>query len=148
MSKRFYLPEGLPAPVPAADGLDAPYWEGTRAGELRVQRCAICREWQWGPEWLCHRCHAFEIEWPAVEPVGVIYSWERPCHPVHPALRERGPYTVVLVELPHAGHVRMLGNLLDADDAPVDIGAAVEAVFEPHDDADIPYTLVHWRLGL
>ena len=26
------------------------------------------------------------------------------------------------------------------------IGAAVEAVFEPHDSADPPYTLVQWRL--
>ena len=27
----YVLPEGLPAPVPAGDGLDARYWEGTRA---------------------------------------------------------------------------------------------------------------------
>ena len=33
-----YLPNGLPAPVPENDGLDKPYWEGTRRGELLVQR--------------------------------------------------------------------------------------------------------------
>ena len=27
-----YLPTGLPAPVPETDGLDAPYWAGTRRG--------------------------------------------------------------------------------------------------------------------
>ena len=43
---------------------------------------------------------------------GRIYSWERPWHPVHPALKGHGPYIVVLVELPDAGNVRMLGNLL------------------------------------
>jgi len=27
----------------------------------------------------------------------------------------------------------------------VPIGAEVEAIFEPHDEADPPYTLVQWR---
>jgi len=28
----YYLPAAMPAPVPEADGLDKPYWEGTRRG--------------------------------------------------------------------------------------------------------------------
>ncbi len=141
-----YLPAGMPAPVPSGDGLDVPYWEGTRRGELMVQRCGDCGTWQWGPEWLCHNCNSFEMKWEQVAAEGVIYSWERPWHPVHPALRERGAYTVVLVELPHAGNIRMLGNLLGPDDQEVVIGREVQAVFEPHDEADVPYTLVQWRL--
>ncbi len=141
-----YLPAGMPAPVPSADGLDLPYWEGIRRDELWVQKCGGCGNWQWGPEWLCHQCQSFEMEWVQVEGTGVIYSWERPWHPVHPALKGRGAYTVVLVELPHAGNIRMIGNLLGPDDQEVIIGAAVGAVFEAHDDADMPYTLVHWRL--
>jgi uncharacterized OB-fold protein len=39
----------------------------------------------------------------------------------------------------------MLGNLLGDPRQTVTIGVPVEAVFEPHDDADAPYTLVHWR---
>jgi len=142
----YYLPAGLPRPVPEPDWLDAPYWEGTRARELRLQRCRECRGWQWGPEWICHRCLAFDLEWVAVEPRGTIYSWERAWHPVHPALRGRGPYVVVLVELPQAGHVRMIGNLLGDPAQAVQIGAPVEAVFEAHDDAAPPFTLVHWRV--
>lgn len=140
-----YLPPGLPAPVAEPDGLDAPYWDGTRRGELRVQRCNRCREWQWGPEWICHACLSFDVGWEAVEPRGRIYSWERVWHPVHPALQDRGPYVVVLVELPHAGSVRMIGNLLGDPRQEVGIGTAVEAVFERHADARTPYTLVQWR---
>ena len=140
-----YLPAGMPAPVPSADGLDVPYWEGTRRGELWVQQCGSCGNWQWGPEWLCHKCTSFEIKWVQVEGSGVIYSWERPWHPVHPALKGRGAYTVVLVELPQAGNIRMIGNLLGPDDQEVVIGGEVEAVVEAHDDADTPYTLVQWR---
>ena len=140
-----YLPAGLPRPVPETDGLDVPYWDGTRRGELCVQRCGGCGGWQWGPEWLCHRCLGFDLQWVAVAPHGRIYSWERAWHPVHPALRGRGPYIVVLVELPHAGGIRMVGNLLGDPQQEVTIGAPVEAVFEPHDEAAPPFTLVQWR---
>ena len=141
----YYLPAGMPAPVPEPDGLDKPYWEGTRRGELMVQRCQKCRAWQWGPEWICHACLSFEMGWTRVEGRGTIYSWERAWHPVHPALKDHGPYIVVLVELPEAGGIRMLGNLLGDPHQAVTIGAQVEAVFEPHDDAKVPFTLVHWK---
>ncbi|MDE0941680.1 MAG: OB-fold domain-containing protein [Alphaproteobacteria bacterium] len=142
-----YLPAGMPAPVPSPDGLDVAYWEGTRRGELMVQKCGGCGGWQWGPEWMCHQCNSFDMQWEQVAANGLIYSWERPWHPVHPALKPMGPYTVVLVELPHAGNIRMIGNLPGAADQEVVIGSAVEAVFEAHDDADTPYTLVQWQLA-
>ena len=142
-----YLPAGMPAPVPSPDGLDVAYWEGTRRGELMVQKCGGCGGWQWGPEWMCHQCNSFDMQWEQVAANGLIYSWERPWHPVHPALKPMGPYTVVLVELPHAGNIRMIGNFLGAADQEVVIGSAVEAVFEAHDDADTPYTLVQWQLA-
>jgi uncharacterized OB-fold protein len=145
MSSTPYLPAGLPRPVPEADGLDRPYWEGTRAGVLRIQRCRGCREFQWGPEWICHRCFGADLDWVDVAPRGRIYSWERAWHPVHSALKEHGPYIVVLVELPAAGRVRMIGNLLGDPSQDIPIGAPVEAVFEPHDDATPPFTLVQWR---
>lgn len=142
-----YLPEGLPQPSAGADGLSAPYWEGTRRGELVIQFCKGCNHWQWGPEWICHRCNSFDLDWRKVEGRGVIYSYQRVWHPVHPALNGHGPYIVVLVELPQAGNVRMVGNLLGDPKQDVPIGAAVEAVFEPHDNANPPFTLVQWRLA-
>jgi uncharacterized OB-fold protein len=141
----FYLPTAMPRPVAEPDGLDAPYWEGTRLGELRVQRCRRCQGWQWGPEWICHHCLSFDLAWTAVAPHGRIYSWERAWHPVHPALKGQPPYVVVLVELPHAGGIRMVGNLLGDPMQAIQIGAPVEAVFEAHDAATPPFTLVQWR---
>ena len=140
-----YLPHGMPAPAPENDRLSTPYWEGTRRGKLMVQRCRACQTWVWGPEWICHQCHSFDLDWTKVEGKGRIYSWERVWHPVHPALRDHGPYIVVLVELPGADNIRMIGNLLGDPKQEVPIGAEVEAVFEPHDDGDNPYTLVQWR---
>ena len=140
-----YLPAGLPAPMVENDGLDAPYWEGTRQGVLRVQHCQHCGTWQWGAEWICHACRKLNPDWAEVEPHGVIYTWTRLWHPVHPALKGHVPYIAVLVELPHAGRIRMLGNLLGDPMQEVRIGDTVEAVFEPHDEAATPYTLVQWK---
>ncbi len=141
-----YLPEGLPAPAPLPDGLDAPYWEGTRAHELRVQECNACGTCQWGPEWICHKCLSSDLGWKTLEPRGRIYSWERVWHPVHPALVDAVPYVVVLVELPQAENIRMIGNLVGDPEQAVPIGAEVEPVFEDHADGDTPYTLVQWRV--
>ncbi len=142
----IYLPTGLPIPVAEANGLSAPYWEGLRQNRLLVQRCRHCSTWQFGPEWICHRCHEFDPEWTEIEPRGLIFSWERVWHPSHTALRQHGPYIAVLVEIPHAGNVRTVGNLLGDPMQVVSIGAAVEGVFEHHHQSERPYSLLQWRI--
>jgi uncharacterized protein len=141
----YYLPEGLPAPVLAEPELERPFWEGARANRLLVQRCAGCGTWQWGPEWICHKCLSPDMSWTEVDPRGRIYSFERVWHPTHPALKGRTPFLAVLVELPEAGNVRMVGNLLGDPMQDVRIGAEVVAEYEHHNDASPPYTLVQWR---
>jgi uncharacterized OB-fold protein len=140
-----YLAAGLPQPVPSPDGLDAPYWQGLRKEKILLQHCGACDNWQWGPEWICHHCHSEDIGFEEVAGEGRIYSYERVWHPVHPALKEQGPYVVVLVELPAAGHVRVVGNLLGDPEAEVVIGSEVRAVFEHHEDAEPTFTLLQWE---
>jgi len=67
-----------------------------------------------------------------------VRSW----NPVHPALKQAGPYIIAVIELPDANNIRMVGNLIGDPmlDAPFD--AEVEAVFEDHPEA----TLVQWKL--
>ena len=108
-------------------------------------RCRHCDTCQCGPEWICHHCHAFDPEWTEVEPHGRIFSWERAWHPSHAALKGHGPYIAVLVELPHAGGVRMVGNLLGDPAQAVAIGADVDGVFEHHGESNPPYSLLQWR---
>ena len=140
-----YLNPGLPAPAAAADGLDRPFWEGLELERLLIQRCTSCNGWQWGPEWICHHCHSFDMDFEQVEPTGTIYSYERVWHPVHPALKDQGPYVIVLVELPQAGAVRLVGNLLGDPQQPVEIGIEVRGVFEHHTDAERSFSLLHWQ---
>ena len=145
MAGPYILGEGMPGPAAAHDGLDTEYWDAAKRHELYVQQCQSCDRPQWGPEWTCHRCHSFELGWRMLSGKGRIYSWERVWHPVHPALTDSCPYVVVLVELPEAENVRMVGNLVGDPLQPVEIGAEVEVVFEDHPDAEQPFTLVHWQ---
>tara|TARA_Y100000588_G_C13727313_1_gene699912 strand:- start:36 stop:323 length:288 start_codon:yes stop_codon:yes gene_type:complete len=94
---------------------------------------------------MCHTCNSFELDWVAVEPTGKIYSWQRPHHPVHNALSDRGPYIIVLVELPHADDIRMVGNLLGDPSQDIEIGAPVSVVFEDR-EGDPDFTLVQWEV--
>lgn len=142
-----YLAPGLPAPVPSPDGLETPFWDGLRDGQLLIQRCQTCARWQWGPEWVCHRCHSFDLAFEQVEPHGVIYSYERVWHPVHPALSDQGPFLIGLVELPHADQIRLVGNIVGDPHQDIAIGAPVTGTFEHHPDHDPAYSLLHWRLS-
>ena len=142
-----YLRHGLPSPVPMPDGLDAAFWAGLDDDRLVLQRCHACDGWQWGPEWCCHQCHSFDLRDVETAPEGVIYSHERVWHPVHPALAEQGPYVVVLVELPQADGVRIVGNLLGDPHQELTIGMPVVGVFEHHEDADVKHTLLQWAVA-
>lgn len=140
--KKYYLPEGLPAPRAQRTGLDKEFWEATKRHELVVQKCNGCGTCQWGPELICHKCHSFDLGWQKLSGRGKLYSWIRTWNPVHPALREACPYLVAVVQLPDAGNVRMVGNLLGDPKQTPAFDAEVEAAFEDHPDA----TLVQWRL--
>ena len=141
-----YLPAGLPIPGPERDGLSKPYWEGLKAGRLVIQRCSGCGIWQWGPEWICHACHCFDLAWEEIRPEGRIFSWERVWHAVHPALKAAVPYLVVLVELKELNTVRLIGNLLGNPRQQVAIGSEVVGEFEHHTVSEPPFSLLQWRL--
>lgn len=139
-------PPVIAAAGPRDDGLDRPHWEGLRAGEVRMQRCAPCGHWIWAPQPLCPRCHSFDLTWPAVDPAGTIYSWTRTWQPFTPELSGHLPFVVVLAELPAAGGRRLLGVLRDGDGADVRVGQAVRGVIDsaPAPDA---WPVLRWTLA-
>jgi uncharacterized OB-fold protein len=138
----YYLPQGLPEPVPAADGLDADFWAALERQEIVVQACRRCGTRQF-PEWICHDCLSFDLTWVSVRPKGTIFSWGRVWNASHPAVRAALPYLVVLVQLDDAPEVRMIGNLLGDPMQSVEVDAPVDAVYERHPR----FTLVQWQVA-
>lgn len=138
-------PPVMPTAGPRDDGLDATHWEGLRAGDLRLQRCVRCGHWIWAPRAICMRCHSFDLEWPAVEAAGTIYSWTRTWQPFAPELSGHVPFVVVLAELPAAGGRRLLGVLRESDSADVRVGRAVKGEIDPPFTND-GWPVLRWRL--
>ena len=138
-----FFPEGMPLPAPQPDGVDAPFWEACRRHELTVQRCSDCGAFRHPPEAICHHCLSFNSVWEPVSGRGSVYSHMNVVYPSHPALRDRVPYNVILVELAGPSGVRMVGNLVDCPYPEIRIGMPVEVVFEDHPEADV--TLPLWR---
>ncbi len=145
MSDATYLPDVLPVPIPMDDGLDEPHWDGLKAGKLVVQRCGSCSTWIWGPEHVCYECLAWDPDWVEVAPRGRIHAWTRVHTPGMDELKPVTPYLCVIVELPEAGGIRLIGNLLGPADQPIAIGDEVVGQFEPHSRSGYDYALLQWR---
>ncbi len=130
-------------PLPAVEYQEhAPYWEGTRQGELRVQRCADCGRLRWPPHPACPDCLSFATEWVAVTPRGRLYTWNICNQAMHPAFRDEVPFAIVIVELADQPAIRFLGRYVGSDFADLQAGLELEPVFEPVTEE---VTLVNWR---
>lgn len=115
----------LPA-GPAPDGVDTPYWEGLRAGRLRLPRCTDCRAWRPIGRILCPSCHGDAVAWEDVAPAGTVHTWIRTHRDFMSELDVPAPYVTVLVALADAP-LRLLG-LWVGHEAPA-IGDAVAGRF-------------------
>ena len=85
--------------VPGETELTAPYWEGARRGELRLQWCRSCERCWHPPSPCCPGCRSSDVEWRASCGRGVVYSYTVVEHAVHAVFADALPYTVVLVAL-------------------------------------------------
>jgi len=116
------------------------FWQGTRTGELRVQRCSSCGALRHPPGPACPECHEFGASYDVVSGRGTVFSYVVHRHPPVPG--KELPILLVLVELDEG--VRMVGELLDADPEDVKVGAPVEVAWNRVDDE---LTIPAWRLS-
>ncbi|MGH3647733.1 MAG: bifunctional MaoC family dehydratase N-terminal/OB-fold nucleic acid binding domain-containing protein [Micromonosporaceae bacterium] len=134
-----------PAPAPTGTPLRPPvsrdtayFWEGTAAGELRIQRCEACGLLRHPPGPMCPRCGAADRGFVVAEGRGEVFSFVVHHHPPMPG--RAVPYAVALVELPEG--VRFLAELVDVDPGAVTVGMPVRVDFQRIDDG---LTLPVWR---
>ena len=129
--------ETLTRPIPVPDGDTMPFWEGTRQGELRIQRCRACGRCVFYPRAVCPNCMSDDLEWFRASGKGVVYSYTV-VHRAPEEFRDEVPYVVALVDLKEG--VRMMTRLIDVDPAEVRIGMGVEVVFRAvTEDIVLPY---------
>jgi uncharacterized OB-fold protein len=114
------------------------FWEGTAAGELRIQQCNACGALRHPPGPMCPLCHAADRGYVVASGRGTIFSFL-----VHHAPKLPGrelPLTLALVELEEG--VRMLATVPGAPED-LAIGDPVVARFDRLDDET---TLPTWEV--
>jgi len=123
---------------PAVSPDTAFFWDGTAAGELRIQRCGGCGALRHPPGPMCPACGAARPGYVVAAGTGEVYSYVVQHHPPVPG--KQMPLVVALVALPEG--VRMVGELLGVSPDRARIGLPVRVEFVRIDDT---LTLPAWR---
>ena len=113
------------------------YWDGCRHHELLIQRCKDCDHFQFFPRIICSRCMGQNIEWIKASGQAQLVSYTIVRRPVSAAYKPEIPYVVALVQLEEGP--TMMSNIVNCDPDQVQIGLAVEVIFEDwSDEISIP----------
>lgn len=115
-------------PLPQPTDLTRPYWEAAARGELHMQHCGACGQWQFYPRPFCIHCEAEALQWRAVSGLGRIYTYTVNHRAPNPFMKARLPYVVAIVELDEGPRLmaNVLGNAVDR----AGIGKRVKVAFE------------------
>lgn len=137
--------EGAPAPASKPPvirpmvGQDSQFfWDGTAAGELRVQRCNACGVLRHPPGPACPDCGALDRGHVVAAGTGTVFSFVVHRHPPVPG--KKLPIVIALIDLDEG--VRMVGEVVDVDDDEIEIGMQLRVDFNRVDDE---LTLPVWR---
>jgi uncharacterized protein len=146
-----FRPQPRPAPAgpvmrPQISPDTAFFWEGTAAGELRIQRCGQCGALRHPPGPMCPQCGTPQHDrggkpgYVVAAGTGEIYSYVVHHHPPVPG--KVLPLVIALVELPEG--VRVLADMPGAAPGQVRVGLPVRIGFTRIDNELV---LPVWRLA-
>jgi uncharacterized OB-fold protein len=117
----------VPQPTPETQ----PFWDGTLAGELRLQRCDQCDHVYFPPRPFCPSCAERKVSWFKASGKAKLYSYV-----IHhrPAPGFTAPYSIAVVELEEGP--RMMTNIVGCPQTPeaLQLDMPVEVTFEKLSD--------------
>ncbi len=121
-------------PLPDVDWNEgAPFWEGTRQGEIRFPKCRDCNKFHWHPRAVCPYCHSSNITWQALTSQPRLFTWTYVNYQL-PIVTIRGPLIVIKVEFDEAPGLYLSSDLVDCQPEDVQTGMPLEVVFQKVDD--------------
>lgn len=124
-----------PVPVPTPE--TQPFWDGTAAGVLRIQRCVDCGVPFFYPRTTCPHCLSDSLEWFDTSGRATLYSYTITHRPA-PGFADDVPYAIAVVQL--AEGPRMMANIVGVPNTPEDLvlDMALEVTFEQRGDVSLP----------
>ena len=123
----------LPQPTPETQ----PFWDGCKAGELRLQRCLDCGESYFPPRPFCPACGSRAVESYAASGRASLYSYvinHRPRPDMGGA-----PHAIAVVTLEEGP--RMMTNIVGCPQTPeaLILDMPVKVTFETFGDTALPF---------
>jgi uncharacterized OB-fold protein len=117
----------LPAPTPETQH----FWDGTREGELCLQRCDGCGKNYFPPRPFCAACGSRKVS--VFKASGRATLWSYVIHH-RPVPGFKPPYAIAVVQL--AEGPRMMSNIVECEQTPeaLQLDMPLEVVFEPQND--------------
>ena len=118
----------LPKPTPETQH----YWEGAKAGELRLQTCNDCAKTYFPPRPFCPKCGSRSVKVVTASGKAKLHSYvihHRPAPGFDP------PYAIAVVELKEGP--RMMTNIVGCPQTPeaLKLDMDLEVTFEAQNDA-------------
>ena len=112
------------------------FWDGTRDGELRLQRCDACANVYFPPRPFCPNCASRKVSVFKASGKGKLYSYVINHRPAAPGFTP--PYSIAVVELDEGP--RMMTNIVDCPQTPeaLELDMKVEVKFETARRQDHP----------
>jgi uncharacterized OB-fold protein len=118
-------------PLPAVTPETRHFWEGTRSGELRLQKCTACSHVYFPPRPFCPQCASRDIQAFRASGRATLHSYV-----IHhrPVLGFTPPYSIAVVQLEEGP--RMMTNIVEIEQTPqaLQLDMPLEVVFERMND--------------
>ena len=125
-------------PLPTVSGETRPFWDACRRGQLLIQKCDRCNEFQFYPRGICANCWSEDIRWVTASGKGTVWTYTVTYQNRTPGFAEDVPYVLALVELEEG--VRMFTNIVECPPRDVSIGMPVEVTFvQANNQISVPY---------
>ncbi|TVV76622.1 Zn-ribbon domain-containing OB-fold protein [Sphingomonas solaris] len=128
------MQRALPQPTPETRH----FWDGCKAGELRLQRCRACTHTYFPPRPFCPQCVSRDVEVVVASGRATLYSYVINHRPRPDMGKE--PHSIAVVTL--AEGPRMMTNIVDCPQTPeaLVLDMPLEVRFEPqNDDITLPF---------
>lgn len=131
-------------PIPSPTPETQPFWEGTKAGELRLQRCTEAQcdgNVYFPPRPFCPKCGSRSVEWFRASGRGKLHSYVINHRPA-PGFQDEAPYAIAVVMTDEG--VKMMTNLRGVEQTPeaLQLDMPLEVTFE---EVNEEITLPYWK---
>ena len=114
-------------PLPHPTEISAPYWEGLKAHEVRIQQCDRGHS-LFFPRTHCPTCGSRSLKWSKVSGEGTLYSFTVARIPTMPEFTDEMPQALAVVELREG--VRINTTMVGVAPEALKVGMEVRPVFD------------------